>query len=240
MKVVGDAGTLSSRRAESIGLITTELVMNSLKHASESRHKGQIVIKYETNGTNWKLSVGDNGVGKGDDVFAQPKTGLMVRASSLRWRKVLTPMLKLWPDPRARLCLLLTRRFQELKSAPHNSHGWVFRSQGRGRFLRYRRCRHRHRPFCMLVFPSGDPTARSFVLLEISMPLWWPAPKWDGDPLTPVNQPHRRVTASKIRDVDFGVDNLAESLQVLTPCHGRRPLRSPKLVVSHLSGEYLG
>jgi len=77
LKVVGDGGTLNSRQAESIGLITTELVMNSLKHAfPRVDAKGQIVIKYEINGTDWELSVADNGVGKQDGVFAQPKTGL--------------------------------------------------------------------------------------------------------------------------------------------------------------------
>jgi two-component sensor histidine kinase len=77
LKVVGTAGILSSRQAESIGLITTELVMNALKHAFPSESmKGQINIGYDVDGTNWKLSVADNGIGKPDGVFAQPKTGL--------------------------------------------------------------------------------------------------------------------------------------------------------------------
>jgi chemotaxis protein methyltransferase CheR len=77
LKVTGDAGTLNSRQAESIGLITTELVMNSLKHAfPKADAKGQITIAYEVDGTDWELSVADNGVGKQDGVFAQPKTGL--------------------------------------------------------------------------------------------------------------------------------------------------------------------
>jgi two-component sensor histidine kinase len=77
LKVVGMAGTLSSRQAESIGLITTELVMNALKHAFPSESmKGQINIRYDVDGTNWKLTVTDNGIGKPDGVFAQPKTGL--------------------------------------------------------------------------------------------------------------------------------------------------------------------
>jgi chemotaxis protein methyltransferase CheR len=68
---------LSSRQAESIGLITTELVMNALKHAFPSETmKGRINIAYDVDGTNWKLSVADNGVGKPDGVFAQPKAGL--------------------------------------------------------------------------------------------------------------------------------------------------------------------
>jgi two-component sensor histidine kinase len=77
LKVVGTAGSLSSRQAESIGLITTELVMNALKHAFPSENmKGRIDISYDVDGTNWKLSVADNGIGKPDGVFAQPKTGL--------------------------------------------------------------------------------------------------------------------------------------------------------------------
>ena len=77
LKVTGDAGTLNSRQAESIGLITTELVMNSLKHAFPTADaKGQITITYEVDGTNWELSVTDNGVGTQDSVFAQPRTGL--------------------------------------------------------------------------------------------------------------------------------------------------------------------
>ena len=33
LKVIGEGGTATSRQAESLGLITTELVMNALKHA---------------------------------------------------------------------------------------------------------------------------------------------------------------------------------------------------------------
>ena len=84
LKVVGTAGSLSSRQAESIGLITTELVMNALKHAFPSENmKGRINIAYDVDGTNWKLTVADNGIGKPDGVFAQSKTGLgtgMVKA----------------------------------------------------------------------------------------------------------------------------------------------------------------
>jgi two-component sensor histidine kinase len=77
LKVVGTGGSLSSRQAESLGLITTELVMNALKHAFPVENmKARINIAYDVDGTNWKLSVADNGIGKPDGVFAQPKTGL--------------------------------------------------------------------------------------------------------------------------------------------------------------------
>lgn len=73
----GNGGKASSRNAESIGLIVTELVINSLKHAfNDSSKDGQIIVSYEVSGTDWKLSVVDNGTGKPDGVFAQPKIGL--------------------------------------------------------------------------------------------------------------------------------------------------------------------
>jgi two-component sensor histidine kinase len=77
LQVVGEGGSATSRQAESLGLIATELVMNALKHAfPDEKTEGQIIVAYDTAGTNWKLSVSDNGVGKPDGVFAQVKTGL--------------------------------------------------------------------------------------------------------------------------------------------------------------------
>jgi two-component sensor histidine kinase len=77
IKVVGDGGYATSREAESLGLITTELVMNALKHAfPPEKSDGRVVIAYDVDGTNWKLSVADNGVGRPEGFFAQSKTGL--------------------------------------------------------------------------------------------------------------------------------------------------------------------
>jgi len=77
LRVESDNGTAKPRQAESIGLIVTELVMNALKHAfPDDKTKGQIIVGYETAGTNWKLSVSDNGLGRPDGVFAQAKSGL--------------------------------------------------------------------------------------------------------------------------------------------------------------------
>lgn len=77
LKVLSETGSATSRAAESLGLVVTELVINSLKHAfNENTKDGQITVRYEVSGTDWKLSVVDNGIGKPDGVFAQPKTGL--------------------------------------------------------------------------------------------------------------------------------------------------------------------
>jgi chemotaxis protein methyltransferase CheR len=52
-------------------------VINALKHAFNADTKeGHITVSYEVSGTDWKLSVADNGVGKPEGVFAQPKSGL--------------------------------------------------------------------------------------------------------------------------------------------------------------------
>jgi two-component sensor histidine kinase len=77
LKVTGDDGSATSRQAESLGLIVTELVMNALKHAFPGENiAGQIAVTYQRAGTNWKLSVSDDGIGKPDGVFAQGKSGL--------------------------------------------------------------------------------------------------------------------------------------------------------------------
>jgi chemotaxis protein methyltransferase CheR len=77
LKVVGAGGSATSRQAESLGLIVTELVMNALKHAFPGDEaKGQITVAYDMIGTNWKLSISDNGIGKRDGGFAQEKSGL--------------------------------------------------------------------------------------------------------------------------------------------------------------------
>jgi two-component sensor histidine kinase len=77
LKVVGEGGHATSRQAESLGLIVTELVMNALKHAfTDEKVEGQITVAYDMAGTNWKLSVSDNGIGKPEGVLAQGKSGL--------------------------------------------------------------------------------------------------------------------------------------------------------------------
>ena len=77
LKVVGEGTIATSRQAECLGLIVTELVMNALKHAfPDEKADAQITVTHEANGANWKLSVSDNGIGKPDGVFAQEKIGL--------------------------------------------------------------------------------------------------------------------------------------------------------------------
>ena len=58
------SGTVESSQAVSLGLVTTELVINALKHAFPPGHEGEIVVRYDVDGAGWRLSVSDNGIGR--------------------------------------------------------------------------------------------------------------------------------------------------------------------------------
>ena len=77
LKVTSDGGSVTSREAVSLGLIVTELILNALKHAfPDDKVDCQIAVGFDVSGTNWKLSVADNGIGAPVGVFAQAKSGL--------------------------------------------------------------------------------------------------------------------------------------------------------------------
>lgn len=62
LSVVAGAGSVSSEQAISFGLVTTELVINALKYAFP-RGEGRIIVMFQAKGTEWKLTIQDNGVG---------------------------------------------------------------------------------------------------------------------------------------------------------------------------------
>src|SRR3990167_11520247 len=62
VKVTGNAGTVTPDEAIGLGLITTELVINALKHAFP-KGKGKITVTYDSAGAQWELVVGDDGIG---------------------------------------------------------------------------------------------------------------------------------------------------------------------------------
>ena len=63
IEVKADAGTVSSEAAISFGLLTTELIINSIKHAFPNNRTGCIKVNFESRGIAWVLSVSDDGVG---------------------------------------------------------------------------------------------------------------------------------------------------------------------------------
>ena len=65
LSVRADEGKVTSADAVSLGLIVTELVINALKHAfPDEKASPTVTVRYEANGTDWKLSVSDNGIGR--------------------------------------------------------------------------------------------------------------------------------------------------------------------------------
>jgi two-component sensor histidine kinase len=77
LQVCGEGGRATSREAECLGLIVTELVMNALKHAfPNDGGDSRIMVAYDASGTDWKLSVTDNGIGKPEGIAAKAKPGL--------------------------------------------------------------------------------------------------------------------------------------------------------------------
>ena len=75
--VASEGSTVVSSDAVSIGLIVTEGVINALKHAfPQSKTESRIIVTYEVNGREWKLTVADNGVGRPDGPSTVTKAGL--------------------------------------------------------------------------------------------------------------------------------------------------------------------
>lgn len=60
--VVGTAA-IESNKAVTIGLVMTELIINAIKHAFPQNRRGRIVVAYNTVGSDWSLSVSDDGAG---------------------------------------------------------------------------------------------------------------------------------------------------------------------------------
>ena len=57
-------GAVVSAEAVSIGLIVTELLINAVKHAFPEERTGRICVKYDASGSDWRLSVSDDGAGR--------------------------------------------------------------------------------------------------------------------------------------------------------------------------------
>jgi two-component system, sensor histidine kinase PdtaS len=63
LDVTTDETVISSHDSVSLGLIVTELVINALKHAFPDRRHGRISVKYRSEGSDWTLTIRDDGVG---------------------------------------------------------------------------------------------------------------------------------------------------------------------------------
>lgn len=65
VNVLAETGKIDSQKAVSLGLIVTELVLNAIKYAFPAeKADALILVTYETDAGDWKLTVSDNGSGK--------------------------------------------------------------------------------------------------------------------------------------------------------------------------------
>ncbi len=77
LRVVSDAGAAASRDAVSIGLIVTELVMNALKYTFPDAGSNAVInVCYRVDGSDWTLTVSDNGKGMPKVFVGGAKAGL--------------------------------------------------------------------------------------------------------------------------------------------------------------------
>ena len=77
IEVHADAGVTESATAVSLGLIVTELTINAIKYAFPSaKPDAHVLVTYERNDADWKLTVSDNGVGQNTAVLPPGETGL--------------------------------------------------------------------------------------------------------------------------------------------------------------------
>jgi chemotaxis protein methyltransferase CheR len=74
--VQANGDDLPSGQAVRLGLITTELVINAVKHAFPDRSSGRILVNYMAVDGNWGLSIADDGVGFPAQRDEHPSGGL--------------------------------------------------------------------------------------------------------------------------------------------------------------------
>ena len=76
LTVDADDSVTSAERSVSMGLIVTELVINSLKHAYPGEAKGAITVGFRSTTDGWILSVEDDGIGiQGEHDSGKPGLG---------------------------------------------------------------------------------------------------------------------------------------------------------------------
>lgn len=79
LRVDCDDSAVDADISVSLGLIVTELVINSLKHAFPGGRHGVITVSYKAQGPNWTLAVDDDGVGMPTDAeSATPGLGTSI------------------------------------------------------------------------------------------------------------------------------------------------------------------
>jgi two-component sensor histidine kinase len=77
LQVEADHGRIGSDKAVSMGLIVTELVINAIKYAfPEPRPDAVVLVRFESAGEAWTLTISDNGVGAAETAVPLAHGGL--------------------------------------------------------------------------------------------------------------------------------------------------------------------
>ena len=71
-----------------LGLIINELVSNSFKHAFRNKTKGKIEVVLERSGTDYKLTVSDNGIGLPDNLNIEKADSLGLKLVNILTRQL--------------------------------------------------------------------------------------------------------------------------------------------------------
>ncbi len=79
-----DASCVLPNTSVSLGLIVTELVINSLKHAFPDGRPGGIMVDYRGDGHDWALTVSDDGIGMKGEADARPGLGTSIVSALAR------------------------------------------------------------------------------------------------------------------------------------------------------------
>jgi two-component sensor histidine kinase len=85
-----------------MGLSTTELVINALKHAFPGGAAGVIIVNYESAAGTWRLSVSDNGVGMSSGLAEPIRIGLGTSIVEALTRQLGGRVLTRWQAPARR------------------------------------------------------------------------------------------------------------------------------------------
>ncbi len=103
--VAADDSETSSDKSVSIGLIVTELVINTIKHAFPGRnHKGAIKVDYSVDGDGWLLSVEDDGIGMSTDpAVVKPGLGTGIIAALAKQLSAVVSVIDAKPGTRVEI-----------------------------------------------------------------------------------------------------------------------------------------
>lgn len=78
LAATADDSLVQANVSVSIGLVVTELVINSLKHAFPNARPGKVAVDYYAHSNSWTLTVSDDGIGMAGESATTPGLGTSI------------------------------------------------------------------------------------------------------------------------------------------------------------------